>query len=212
MSDLIRKSHPANPGEHVTHWLGAYLDGEVTEKLRVEIEEHLQGCLACQAELERLDQLLSLLHAEPPLVLHTSDSAFSRQVLDRINRPVLPLWQRIFQVGWRLAPLVIFTMWAFFQGISWMSSLVLFGMTWIPGMSNAFQVMAPLTKVGGDTLWSDLLQMSLVNPTVHQAADSVAWLEPSALLILFNLALIFVLAGLFVGWLASWWTYHRSKA
>jgi hypothetical protein len=212
MSDLIRKNTPANPGEHVIPWLGAYLDGEVTSAHRVEIEEHLSGCFTCRAELESLQQLGDLLHGEPPLASHTRESVFVRQVVERINRPTPRLWQQFFQFTWRLAPLFIFGVWAFCQAVSWVSGLVLAGMGWIPGMQDAFEALAPLTDIGGSSPWNDLLQLSLLNPGVHRAAESFAWLEPSAVMLLLNLALLGILGVLFASWLASWWAYHRSKA
>jgi anti-sigma factor RsiW len=43
--------------EQVTAWLLAYLDGEVTDRQRDEIEVHLAGCPTCAAELEELAAL-----------------------------------------------------------------------------------------------------------------------------------------------------------
>jgi anti-sigma factor RsiW len=212
MSDLIRRDHPANSEAHVTAWLGAYLDGEISASHREEIEAHLSMCYLCQAELESLEQLADLLQTDPPLARYTSDSVFVRQVMQRISRPAVPGWQHFLQLSWRLAPFFIFAVWAFFQAVSWVSSVVLIGIGWVPEMKDAFQALEPLANTGGGTWWNDLLQMSLLNSGVNRAAASFAWLEPSAVMILIDLALLTVLAVLFVSWLASWWAYHRSKA
>ena len=215
MSDLIRMNqygfgHPGR--EHVTPWLGAYLDGEVTAVLREQIETHLEGCLACQTELASLEQLSDLLHSSPPPPLRGSDATFARKVLARISQPVPPLWQRALRFSWRFAPLFLFAVGAFFQAVSWVSGLFLTGLPWIPGAEKAFQSLAPSAANSDSSLLGGLLRLSLLNPTIHDAAGQVSWLEPVGALALLNLALLTVLAVLFLSWLASWWAYHRSPA
>ena len=39
---------------HVTEWLNAYFDGELTGNRLHQVEDHLAECEACQAELESL--------------------------------------------------------------------------------------------------------------------------------------------------------------
>ncbi|NIV39339.1 MAG: anti-sigma factor, partial [Anaerolineae bacterium] len=43
--------------KQVRKWLLAYLDSEVTDRQRSEIEAHLDGCPTCSAELEELGAL-----------------------------------------------------------------------------------------------------------------------------------------------------------
>lgn len=47
--------------------LSAYLDGEVTEKKRLEIEEHLEHCRHCIAEKRTLENISSALQKLPEL-------------------------------------------------------------------------------------------------------------------------------------------------
>lgn len=214
MSDLIRKQDPANPGDHVTPWLGAYLDGEVTAGMREQIEAHLLNCVHCQTELESLEQLSDLLHADPPLKPQGSDRAFARKIVEQIRRPARPFWQRFLQLSWRMAPLFLFVGWAFFQAVEWISGLVLVGMNWVPGIEDSWQAMAPLPNDGGllfSKLLSDLLRMSLSSLKIGEVAESIAWLEPVGVMALLNLALLTILAVLFVSWLASLWAYQQAK-
>ena len=50
---------------HVIEWLSAYLDGELKGKQLHQVEEHLAECEACQAELDSLQGLSSLLQEVP---------------------------------------------------------------------------------------------------------------------------------------------------
>lgn len=208
MSDLIRNHQPGN--NHVAAWLGAYLDGEVSSALREQIEAHLEGCLACQEELASLEQLSSLLHSSPLPAHPTSDAVFARQVLERISQPVPPLWQRALRLSWSLAPLFVFAVWAFYQAVSLVSGLLLTWLPWIPGAEDAVQAFSPTSVGMGSWLLSGLL--NLVNPGFLEAAPLVSWLEPVGIQALLNLALLAVLAVLFLSWLASWWAYHRARA
>jgi len=45
--------------------LGEYLDGELTDELRAQVQVHLDGCDACRQELARLQTLVADLQAEP---------------------------------------------------------------------------------------------------------------------------------------------------
>ncbi len=71
--------------------LSPYLDGEVPEELRLEMEVHLKGCAACQTELallRRLDRAFETLPAPaPPDVAH--------RVLSRLRRPAHPWWRSL---------------------------------------------------------------------------------------------------------------------
>lgn len=209
MSDLIRKQQAGN--DHVTPWLGAYLDGELDGALREQIEAHLENCAACREELESLEQLSDLLQSSPQPTSRTSDAAFARQVLERISQPETPLWQRVLRLSWRYAPLFFFVLWAFGQAVGWVAALLLNGLSWIPGGEDAFQALVPSATSLGSWLLGGLLSSGLIDPMVGQAAGQLAWLRPVGTMALINLALLAVVAVLFLSWLASWWAYHNSQ-
>jgi anti-sigma factor RsiW len=71
--------------------LSAYLDGEVPEELRLEMEAHLKACAACQMELALLDRLErafeTLSAPAPPDV--------AQRVISQVRRPALPWWRSL---------------------------------------------------------------------------------------------------------------------
>jgi len=44
---------------HVFEWLAAYHDDELTQYRQRQVEEHLQDCPTCRAELEAIEGLSS---------------------------------------------------------------------------------------------------------------------------------------------------------
>lgn len=71
--------------EHVTEWLGTYLDGELRGSRLRHVEEHLARCQACQAELRAL-QSLSMRLREVPVPRFTPSERFTAQVSLRLPR------------------------------------------------------------------------------------------------------------------------------
>lgn len=71
--------------------LSAYLDAEVPEELRRELEAHLEACAACRAELALL-QRLDLAFAELPL---PASPDVTQRVLARVRRPAPPWWRSL---------------------------------------------------------------------------------------------------------------------
>lgn len=208
MSDLTRNNFHNRHGDHVTPWLSAYFDGEVTVELREQIEAHLANCQECQAELAGLTELSSLLHCSPPPVSRTSDAAFARQVVNQLTRPQAPLWQRNLNFVWRFAPLFLFTAWAFFQAVKWVSAGVAVGLALFPGAGEVFHALLPENGGAGALLFEDLLRMGILDSMASQAIEQISWLTPLGLALLVNLVILGVLAALFASWLASWWVYH----
>ncbi len=213
MNSINRKPPSGVPGsDPVRPWLGAYLDGEVTRALHEQIEAHLVNCPACQVELAGLQQLTNLLHADSdPIILPTSDAFFTRQVLERISQPVRPMWQRALKTGWYFAPMFLFAVWAFFQAVGWISGAVLFVLEWFPGASDALQVFGPLAWDPRASLLGGLLRMDIAGSLLFEGVERATWFSPAGVLFLLNLAVLGVLAVLFLSWLASWWAYHRIQ-
>lgn len=85
---------PFRPSEraHVsTELLSAYLDNQVTAAERGRVQQHLQGCSACQAELNSLRQTISMLHALPRVAVPRAFTLSEAQV--RVGRPsAQPAW------------------------------------------------------------------------------------------------------------------------
>ena len=95
---------------HVTEWLGTYYDGELHGARLQQVEEHLSGCPACQAELEGLHKLSILLQEAPAPESRLAAQRFQSQVMLRLPAAVRqPGRQRALKAGWQLAPLGIAT-------------------------------------------------------------------------------------------------------
>ncbi len=206
MSDLVQKN--GRRSIHLTAWLGAYLDGEVNETLRGQVEAHLAACPDCRRELEELRQLSALLQASPVPPSLQSDADFASAVMARVNRPVPSLWQRGLAAGWRFAPLFLFAAWTFFQAVQWVSTALLVGLRLVPGG----QALLPSGGAVQESYLLEMLRMSLPGDLTGQMLEGLSWLAPFDPLALLNLVVLVVLALLFLSWLASWWAYHQSHA
>jgi hypothetical protein len=94
--------------EHVSDWLGAYMDGEVRASERQCIEAHLILCAECRAELEALTQLSRRLQESPLPEPATPAGRFAAQVALRLPPRMA---KRPSQIGWGLVLLgVVFTL------------------------------------------------------------------------------------------------------
>ncbi len=58
--------------ETILENLSAYLDGDLSDDLCVEIERHLAGCVDCHVVVDTLRKTISLYHALPPAELPDS--------------------------------------------------------------------------------------------------------------------------------------------
>lgn len=206
MSDLVQTNSYHN--NHQLTWLGAYLDGEINETLRGQIEAHLATCPDCRRELEELRQLSTLLQASPVPLSPQSDADFANAVMARVTRPVPSLWQRGLAAGWRHTPLFLFAGWAFFQALQWVSTALLIGLRLIPGG----RALLPSGGTPQESFLLEMLRMSLPGNLTGQTIEGLSWLAPFNALALLNLVVLVVLALLFLSWLASWWAYHHSRA
>jgi anti-sigma factor RsiW len=174
---------------HVTEWLAAYYDGELHGTRQQQVEEHLESCPACQAELEELHKLSILLQEAPLPESQLSAQRFQAQVMLRLPPAVQrPGWQRAVKAGWQLAPLSAVAIWAAGQAAWLLTSLV--------SISNL--------PLGGLGILSGELSLASAG-FVGSEAEAVIELG------LLNLAFSALVAVFLCGWLASWWVVrHRS--
>jgi predicted anti-sigma-YlaC factor YlaD len=85
---------------HITKWLAAYHDGELRGRRLAQVENHLAECADCQAELNQLQALSSLLGEAPEAPNLTSPDRFSAQVGLRLARQPQQKPDRINRPGW----------------------------------------------------------------------------------------------------------------
>jgi anti-sigma factor RsiW len=114
--------------DHVTTWLAAYHDGELTGRRAKKVEAHLAECALCRAELESLRALSAFLQEGPTPEGLLPPEQFVAQVGLRLpRRPQRPLGQRVALTGWRLVPLAVLGTWLFLQTVyvvAWMVRLI----------------------------------------------------------------------------------------
>jgi anti-sigma factor RsiW len=176
---------------HATEWLAAYFDGELHGTRQRQVEEHLSNCPACQAELQALRKISSLLQGVPSAEGQLSAQRFQTQVMKRLPLAIQrPGWQRVLKGGWQLAPLGAVAVWAFGQAVWLVTSLVV--------MLNS-----PL----------GLNRLALLSGGLSLASPSPGWGEAATIieLVLLNLAFSATVAIFLCGWLASWWVLRRGS-
>ena len=169
---------------HVLEWLAAYHDGELTPNRQRQVEEHLQSCPACRAELDAIDGLSSLLKADSAPHL-TPPQRFAAQVALQLPRSSPPQARRNADPlpRWALsAPLILIVAWAFFQSALWLTSFILTA-DWIVGQR---------AMLFGGWLASESL------------------LETIGDLQLFNIILLIGTTALWATWMAFWWTWKQN--
>jgi predicted anti-sigma-YlaC factor YlaD len=188
---------------HVTEWLNAYFDGELTGRRLQQVEEHLAECGDCQAELEALQSLSKLLQ-EVPTPEFTPPERFASQVnLLLPNRPVTAPDSKIFEIGWWMIPVGLLAAWAFISTAVLVGNMISaansFGLLdntialWVSGSSES----VPWTSTLG--------QFSLLE------GNSLQWFEITEgysrnLLPQFIWQL--AIALLYLIWIAVWWARH----
>ena len=170
---------------HVIEWLAAYHDGELPSSRRGQVEEHLKDCPACRLELEALEELSSLLKADP-LPAHTPSERFAAQVQLRLPRTSLS--QARQKTGshprWMLGvPLALILVWAFLQAALWVTSATL----------TADQLFGSHT--------------ALFNPWLTTGG----LFQTDASLFLINIGFLVVITVLWSAWMAFWLAWEKNK-
>lgn len=79
--------------------MSSYLDNQVDEKEKVEIEKHIQSCVSCRKGLEELKLTLSQIHSlkkkEIPLYYHSQ----LMSKVSQLSEKRVPIW--IFNLNWQ---------------------------------------------------------------------------------------------------------------
>jgi predicted anti-sigma-YlaC factor YlaD len=194
----------------MTEWLNAYLDGELRGGRLHQVEAHLAECLVCQAELQSLQNLSSLLH-EVPAPEFISSERFAAQINLRLPRErPRSSKHKAQEVGWWLTPVGILGMWLFLQVTFSLSSLVLkasnaglLGNTFSFSQGNQPQTQwfAALTSWFGSQIGANQTVFSTLNNAdlfIHNLIAPFIWQA--------------LLAVIYLGWLASWWFRQQGQS
>jgi hypothetical protein len=175
---------------HVTEWLGAFYDGELTGRRKQQVEDHLSGCRECQVQLEELRKLSALLQEAPQPAAQLSAQRFQQQVKLRMGAaPGRPGWKRALKAGWQIAPLGVVAVWAFGQAALAITAAVLL-----------------IGTPGGLSLNGQIFDLPLgpIWPNLAVSVFGFVWSPTGFWLGLLNLGLTALLAVFLYGWLASY--------
>ncbi|MCJ7811587.1 MAG: anti-sigma factor [Dehalococcoidia bacterium] len=195
--------------EHATHWLGAYLDGELRGLRLRWVEGHLEECAVCGSELEALVRLRTLLLESPAMEAATPPERFVAQVALRLpRRQEQPPAQRALELSWRMVPVgLLFTL-AFVQTAFTIAGVLQVALSMGLG-GEVGELIFPGAGVSLPDVFS-LSQASLATAVgsvveLIWAGGALAWLPVS------YLSLLVVIGLLYWSWLATWWARRRHQ-
>ncbi len=192
---------------HMKEWLSAYLDGELKGRRLQQVETHLAECPECQAELESLQSLSSLLH-EVPVPEFMSSERFASQVILRLPHEQPKVSKRkVQEAGWWMIPVSLMLLWMFINTseivINVISTANEFGL-----LSGAPAWLVPDSSNGA--IWSGRLgEFGLLSGNGLQWAElTEAFTRNRLPQIIWQAAI----ALLYLSWIAIWWTrYVRQE-
>lgn len=189
---------------HVDAWLTAYYDGELGGRRLREVEAHLAECEACRAQLDELAGLSALLMDAPQPADLTPPDRFVAQVQLQLPRQPVEAGcrPRAVELGWNLAPLGLFAVWAFIQAVAIVSEVVEVALEQGWGGEALRSVLAAPVAAPD---W--VAQISTANRITFQVLAGTP-LEGLLPLNLWITGLVGVLAGV---WLALWLLRQRRQ-
>jgi len=206
--------------EHVTQWLSAYQDGELRGGRLHHVETHLAGCLACQQDLEALQNLSGLLH-EIPAPEFTSPERLAAQVNLRLPRNRSePAANKVWEAGWWMIPVSLLSVWVLITAVGWIGDAVNAANRW--GLLDTTSVgtiqvgavrvkMLPpwLTPDSSPAEWAFVLEgMGILQGNSLVQAEIV---ESIARNVLPQFVWQVSIAVLYLGWLAIWLARHTQE-
>src|SRR5215218_2106597 len=109
---------------HVSEWLNAYHDGELRGSRLHQVEVHLMECEFCQAELESLESLSSLLHEVPTPEFMPAERLATQINLRLPHKQVNVSKSKLVEVGWWMIPVGLLATWVFIGTSFFISDLL----------------------------------------------------------------------------------------
>lgn len=197
--------------EHASEWLNAYLDGELGGLRQRQVEQHLERCAACRAELEALRGLSALLRETPPAAEFTPTGRFvTNLMLSLPRRPDASQPRKAASLGWWLAPAGLLGAWFFLRTVLTLTGVFTAAdATGLLGQANAW-----FTSSQPQAAWFVAIT-SLFGSQMSAAQQST--------LSLFNQVSVFggdlfsgflwqaAIVLLYWVWLAAWWFRHAPR-
>ncbi len=196
--------------QHVTEWLGAYYDGELSRARAAQVAQHLESCEACRAEFNALRNLSGLLQESPTAERATSPDRFCSQVMLRLPvRPLRTHRQALLEAGWWSIPLGLLGLLGFAQSTFIIAGVVT-SVLWL-GQVHGFALLElPAAQPG----WLGELSGFLTQELGLTTLSHEIWPLIEVLLLggILPVLLFAVVAVAYWSWLATWWArlQHRG--
>jgi len=191
---------------HVIEWLNAYVDGELKGMRLHQMEEHLAQCEACQAELDSLQGLSSLLQDVPTPEFTPNDRFVSQVNLRLPQRQVRSMRRKAMEVGWWMIPVGLLTAWIFFSTTILVSDLV--------SAANNFGLLDNASALLGSDSTNNAVWTSTLGQFGVLQGDSLQWAERTESYTR-NVLPQFVwqvsIALLYLAWIAIWWARQTRR-
>jgi predicted anti-sigma-YlaC factor YlaD len=195
--------------EHVTEWLGAYLDGELHGETLERVKDHLLTCATCQDELAGLQKLSELLQEMPGAVNTLPANRFISNVLLQLPPRQSNLGSQIKYTIWGLVPVALLVALVFIQTLYIVNGLV--SLTGQIGLfSAAFPWSAPVTTQNiliAEAAYLLNAVPGLGGQALIQILYGSEWLNNTVIIPLFIQVSLMLL---FTGWLASWFVRRSA--
>jgi hypothetical protein len=191
---------------HVSEWLGAYLDGELSFARRQQVHAHLEICKDCLAELEGLRRVSAMLHSAPVPEFTPADTFAARLTLQLPRREPVEQPPGRPSLLWYTIPALILAAWFFYRTVLAVSGLAgVLGGANLPGGD-------PVN--GSHSLWFSALS-GLFDGRLNSLPQAMLTIADQVSLIavdVFHGLFWQTLAGLFyLAWLAAWLIRHTPR-
>jgi anti-sigma factor RsiW len=180
---------------HIDLWIDSYLDGELQNGRKKQVEAHLAQCAQCRDLLSQRRSLSALLNEVPAASGLKPTEQFAAEVALQLPRQAAQVQRlNLGTLAWYLAPLALLLAWVFLGTTVFLGGVVAF----FPGAES-------LLDQETATVHIPFLASILNN---HGWNSFLAWLEPYSLLDFswlggqIGMALIGLL---YVCWMALWW-------
>ena len=197
--------------EHVTEFLGPYLDGELRTSQVTKIENHLGTCDQCRSELADLDNLSGLLQFSAPLPQMKSEDQFVAEVGLLLERHPEPTGlKRVLVKVLKAIPVSLAGTWLFVQ-TSLIITTLIYNVSRIapelPGIDRLSPTLEP--SIGSSALGS------ISQPLIAQVLEIITQLLNLDIQLNWRIPvfsiLLFIIGTLYVCWLASWWVVREHR-
>ncbi len=193
---------------HVTEWLNAYLDGELKNGKLHQVEKHLVECAECQAELESLQNVSSLLHEVPAPEFLSSERLASQVSLRLPHEKPRAAKYKAQEMGWWMIPVSLLLLWVLL-GTSEVVGNVISTADRLGILSLGDTPAWLATGLSGETAWSGTLgEFGLLR------GDSLRWAELTESFTRNKLPQIIwqaAIALLYLSWIAIWWARQKPR-